>query len=54
MFWIVVLIASAAFALLKLGAASVWVTVLAVALQVAILVAVGLLIALGWRAWRRH
>ena len=54
MFWVFSLIASAAFVLMKLGAASVWVTVLAVALQATLLVAFGLLVALGWRASRRH
>ena len=54
MFWAFSLIASAAFVLLKLGAASVWMTVLAVALQATLLLAFGLLVALGWRTWRKH
>lgn len=48
MFWAFILIAALALMFIKLGMYSVWVTVLYGAMQLALLVIVGLTIALIW------
>ena len=49
MFWVFILVAALGLGLIKLGTYSVWVTVLYGGLQLALLVIVGLTIALIWR-----
>lgn len=49
MFWTVLIFAGLAFVFAQLGAYSVWVGLLAGGLKLALLVIVGLLIALLWR-----
>jgi NhaP-type Na+/H+ or K+/H+ antiporter len=52
MFWALLAFLFLAFVFLKLGAMSVWVTILAGALQAVLLGAAALIAFLGWRYWR--
>lgn len=48
MFWLSMIVLGLSFMLLKLGAASVWLTILSVGLKVALLVIAGLALILLW------
>lgn len=52
MFWAFLILVSLAVALIKLGAMSVWLTVLFGALQAVLGAAVALMVFVGWRYWR--
>lgn len=52
MFWAFLLLISLAVVLIKLGAMSVWLTVLAGALQAVLAGAVALIAFVGWRYWK--
>lgn len=52
MFWALLILISLAVALIKLGAMSVWLTVLLGALQALVFGAVALIVFAGWRYWK--
>lgn len=54
MFWAVLILVLLSIVLLKLGAMSVWVTVLSGALQFILLGIAVLFVFLGWQRWRRR
>ena len=52
MFWAFLILVALAVALIKLGAMSVWLTVLLGALQALLFGAVALIVFAGWQYWR--
>lgn len=53
-FLVFLIVVGLAVMLVKLGALSVWVTVLKRALQVVAIVTAGIASYVGWRAWKRR
>lgn len=54
MFYAFLLVVGLAYSLIKLGALSVWVSVLAGMVVCLAAVLAGLVVLLGWRAWRQR